>query len=149
MLRHEQSGSFSSCRYASQAQRRHGQAGRGLTSSVKALALDRSPADAACTFQTRCPFAIDHCREEEPAPEIIEIEHNVACHRWQDLGGRHRDRSLARPALRMTPALPQDRNQGIPGGEGRHGARPVTITGMPVPIHEAWPCPVSCRPDPL
>ena len=46
MLRHEQSGSFSSCRYASQAQRRHGQAGRGLTSSVKALALDRSPADS-------------------------------------------------------------------------------------------------------
>ncbi len=38
-----------------------------------------------CKFQTRCPYAVDHCREEEPALEIVEGEHTVACHRWREL----------------------------------------------------------------
>jgi len=38
-----------------------------------------------CKFQTRCPFAIDRCRIEEPVLESADVEHNVACHRWQEL----------------------------------------------------------------
>jgi peptide/nickel transport system ATP-binding protein len=38
-----------------------------------------------CKFQTRCPFAIDICRKQEPALERSGPNHNVACHRWQEL----------------------------------------------------------------
>ena len=38
-----------------------------------------------CKFQTRCPFAIDLCREQEPVLQSAGGEHNVACHRWQEL----------------------------------------------------------------
>lgn len=38
-----------------------------------------------CKFQTRCPFAIDHCREEEPKLANLGFEHDVACHRWEEL----------------------------------------------------------------
>ena len=38
-----------------------------------------------CKFQTRCRFAIDVCRTEEPALDHTGNEHNVACHRWQEL----------------------------------------------------------------
>ncbi|MFT4959453.1 MAG: oligopeptide/dipeptide ABC transporter ATP-binding protein [Paracoccaceae bacterium] len=38
-----------------------------------------------CKFQTRCPFAIDVCRKQEPKLEHAGKEHNVACHRWKEL----------------------------------------------------------------
>ena len=38
-----------------------------------------------CKFQTRCPFAIDRCRKEEPKLENMGLEHDVACHRWKEL----------------------------------------------------------------
>lgn len=38
-----------------------------------------------CKFQTRCPFAIDVCRVQEPKLEHTGNEHNIACHRWQEL----------------------------------------------------------------
>jgi oligopeptide/dipeptide ABC transporter ATP-binding protein len=38
-----------------------------------------------CKFQTRCPFAIDICRTEEPKLDKLGLEHDVACHRWQEL----------------------------------------------------------------
>lgn len=38
-----------------------------------------------CKFQTRCPFAIDICRTDEPRLEHSGKEHGVACHRWQEL----------------------------------------------------------------
>ncbi len=38
-----------------------------------------------CKFQTRCRFAIDKCRLEEPKLEDSGAGHNVACHRWQEL----------------------------------------------------------------
>ncbi len=39
-----------------------------------------------CTFQTRCPYAIDLCRIQEPSLENAGTEHRVACHRWQEIG---------------------------------------------------------------
>ena len=38
-----------------------------------------------CKFQTRCPFAIDRCRSEEPKLAHAGEEHEVACHRWEEL----------------------------------------------------------------
>ena len=38
-----------------------------------------------CKFQTRCRFAVDRCRKEEPRLEDSGAGHNVACHRWQEL----------------------------------------------------------------
>ncbi len=38
-----------------------------------------------CKFQTRCPHAIDICRKEEPNLAKSGLEHDVACHRWQEL----------------------------------------------------------------
>ncbi len=38
-----------------------------------------------CKFQTRCPFAVDICRKEEPKLSQLGREHDVACHRWQEL----------------------------------------------------------------
>ena len=38
-----------------------------------------------CKFHTRCPYAIDICRTEEPKLETSSKEHDVACHRWKEL----------------------------------------------------------------
>ncbi|MFT5225443.1 MAG: peptide/nickel transport system ATP-binding protein [Polaribacter sp.] len=38
-----------------------------------------------CKFQTRCRYAIDLCRKEEPKLDKLGAEHDVACHRWQEL----------------------------------------------------------------
>ena len=38
-----------------------------------------------CKFQTRCPHAVDLCRREEPRLEHFGLEHDVACHRWEEL----------------------------------------------------------------
>ena len=38
-----------------------------------------------CKFQTRCPHAIDICRVEEPMLSRSGFEHDVACHRWEEL----------------------------------------------------------------
>ena len=39
-----------------------------------------------CKFHTRCPYAIDRCKSEEPVLEQTgNSEHEVACHRWQEL----------------------------------------------------------------
>jgi oligopeptide/dipeptide ABC transporter ATP-binding protein len=38
-----------------------------------------------CKFQTRCRFAIDICRTEEPKLDNLGFDHDVACHRWKEL----------------------------------------------------------------
>ena len=39
-----------------------------------------------CKFHTRCPYAIDRCKSEEPILERAGgTDHEVACHRWQEL----------------------------------------------------------------
>ncbi len=38
-----------------------------------------------CKFHTRCPFATEQCRTEEPSLADVEGRHQVACHRWQEL----------------------------------------------------------------
>lgn len=38
-----------------------------------------------CKFHTRCPNVIDICRSQEPALLDTGNDHNVACHRWEEL----------------------------------------------------------------
>jgi len=38
-----------------------------------------------CKFHTRCPFAIDHCKQVEPKLETDGTGHDVSCHRWREL----------------------------------------------------------------
>lgn len=38
-----------------------------------------------CKFHTRCPYAVDRCKVEEPELEHPGDGHEVACHRWREL----------------------------------------------------------------
>ena len=40
---------------------------------------------SGCRFHTRCPFVIDHCRQEEPVLASVGDSHQVACHRQKDM----------------------------------------------------------------
>ena len=40
---------------------------------------------SGCKFHTRCPHVIDRCKVEEPRLQNSAAEHNVACHRWEEL----------------------------------------------------------------
>ena len=38
-----------------------------------------------CQFHTRCPFVVEICRQERPQLEQTGGNHEVACHRWQEV----------------------------------------------------------------
>lgn len=38
-----------------------------------------------CKFHTRCRFAVDRCKSEEPQLDGDGMGHEVACHRWKEL----------------------------------------------------------------
>lgn len=40
---------------------------------------------SGCKFHTRCPYAIEICKSEEPELTESGMEHDVACHRWKEL----------------------------------------------------------------
>jgi oligopeptide/dipeptide ABC transporter ATP-binding protein len=40
---------------------------------------------SGCKFHTRCPHAIDICKQIEPELSHSGMEHDVACHRWEEL----------------------------------------------------------------
>ena len=40
---------------------------------------------SGCKFQTRCPYATDRCKQEIPVLRQMEKEHQVACHRAEEL----------------------------------------------------------------
>ena len=40
---------------------------------------------SGCKFHTRCVFATDFCKAEEPVLQDTGDRHEVACHRWQEL----------------------------------------------------------------
>ncbi len=65
---------------------------RGKTQKLEGEIPSPTNPPPGCKFQTRCPFAIDICRREEPKLDHLGAEHDVACHRWQELA---EDRVLA------------------------------------------------------
>ncbi len=55
------------------------------------IPIEGSPPDLiapppGCRFAPRCPFAVDRCREEAPAPREIERGRWAACHRAEEAG---------------------------------------------------------------
>jgi peptide/nickel transport system ATP-binding protein len=60
--------------------------GRGTTGS-KLTGDIPSPAapPPGCRFHTRCPYAVDICREKEPFLTAAASGRFVACHRWQEI----------------------------------------------------------------
>jgi len=70
-----------------------------------------------CKFQTRCPHAIDICRSEEPVLSSFGFEHNVACHRWEELAEEmapsvsarvSEHRAEPKPKAEATPVMPAE-----------------------------------------
>ncbi|MCE2524116.1 MAG: ATP-binding cassette domain-containing protein [Rhodobacteraceae bacterium] len=60
---------------------------RGQVQKLEGEIPSQTNPPPGCKFQTRCPFAIDVCRRDEPALEMVEDRHRVACHRWKELEG--------------------------------------------------------------
>lgn len=58
---------------------------RGKTQKLEGEIPSPTNPPPGCKFQTRCPYAIDRCRSEEPMLETAGDEHRVACHRWEEL----------------------------------------------------------------
>lgn len=42
---------------------------------------------AGCRFAPRCPMALPVCWEDKPQAEIVENDHQVACHNWRGVHG--------------------------------------------------------------
>lgn len=58
---------------------------RGSAQKLKGEIPSPTNQPSGCKFHTRCPFAIDHCKQVEPKLETDGSGHDVACHRWKEL----------------------------------------------------------------
>ena len=63
-----------------------------------------------CKFHTRCPHVIDICRVEEPKLSHSGFEHDVACHRWEELI----DTAAAAPIVLAPVGEPERKPESIP-----------------------------------
>ena len=60
---------------------------RGRAQKLEGEIPSQTNPPPGCKFQTRCPFAVDVCRRQEPVLESVAGGHRVACHRWKELEG--------------------------------------------------------------
>ncbi len=58
---------------------------RGAAQKLKGEIPSPTNQPSGCKFHTRCPFAVDHCKQVEPKLETDGSGHDVACHRWKEL----------------------------------------------------------------
>lgn len=61
---------------------------RGRAQKLEGEIPSQTNPPPGCKFQTRCPFATDICRKEEPGLDAAGPEHNVACHHWKEIGAK-------------------------------------------------------------
>jgi peptide/nickel transport system ATP-binding protein len=56
----------------------------GALASIPGSAPDLVRLPAGCAYEPRCPFAVERCREEDPALVAVDSpQHTAACIRWQ------------------------------------------------------------------
>ena len=68
-----------------------------------------------CKFQTRCPHAIDICRSEEPMLSQLGFEHDVACHRWEELFDTKMEAAaIVSAAVREPEPKPEPKREPVP-----------------------------------
>jgi len=60
---------------------------RGKTQKLEGEIPSPTNPPSGCKFHTRCPHAIDICKQREPQLQSAGSEHTVACHRWEELLG--------------------------------------------------------------
>ena len=58
---------------------------RDVLVSIEGFPPDLVTPPRGCRFNTRCPFAIEACFEQEPALQEVEPGHYVACHRTDEV----------------------------------------------------------------
>ncbi|MGE5203190.1 MAG: ABC transporter ATP-binding protein [Acidobacteriota bacterium] len=73
-----------------------------------------------CRFQTRCPFARERCRTEEPALDAAADGHRVACHFWREIEPPPRllpppEAEAASPRLKRLQAFFTKRSTAVAG----------------------------------
>ena len=86
-----------------------------------------------CKFQTRCPHAIDICRVEEPMLSHSGFEHEVACHRWEELldTGVEAAAIVSAPVPEIRPEpKPEPKPEPAPATEEELAAQHVLVTEL-------------------
>lgn len=97
--------------------------------SIEGYPPDLHQPPTACRFAERCPFALQKCREEDPALEMVEANHLTACWRAGEMEQLRKEaevpeRWLDTEAARrygivpqMSPATTDKNQQPVSGGD--------------------------------
>lgn len=58
---------------------------RGIRARLSGEIPSPAQVPAGCRFHTRCPFAVERCRADDPAMREFGPGHTVACHRAEEI----------------------------------------------------------------
>jgi peptide/nickel transport system ATP-binding protein len=79
-----------------------------------------------CSFEPRCPLAVDLCREVEPTLDLVGADHRAACHRSSELERRDAAEVYDAPVVDAPPEVPREDRAVVLRVEDVHRHFPVT-----------------------